>query len=203
MTKADRLLLILNLLRSKGNFTASDLASECEVSERTIHRDIKTLSEGKMPIYNDDGYKTLTADSLSTLSLTVDELLSLYVGLNSDPVQSVDHLSKSAKLALSKLESFLPQRAKADYQKAKKHIMVRPEKKRSHQGLAFMFGLLSRASWPEKKIKLRCVSPHSSEEVELVAKALLYKKGDWYLEGLTKKKIRYFRLDMIKEVSLP
>ncbi len=156
-----------------------------------------------MSIYSDDGYKLLTADSLSTLNLTLDELLSLYVGLNSDPVQSVDHLSKSAKLALSKLESSMPETIKATYQKAKKHVMVRPERKRSHQGVAFMFGLLSQASWPEKKIKLRYASPDSSEVIELVAKALLYKKGDWYLAGLTKKKIRYFRLDMIKEVSLP
>jgi predicted DNA-binding transcriptional regulator YafY len=202
MGKADRLLLILNLLRSRGNLMASDLASECEVSERTIRRDIKTLSETNMTIYKDDGYRLLTADSVSALSFTVDELLSLYVGLSSNPVQSVERLSKSAKQALSKLESSIPEKTKVAYEKAKKHITVRPEKTRSHQGVALMFQLLSQAMWPEKKVRVRYASPYSSELIELVAKALLYKNGDWYLAGLTKKKIRYFRLDMIKEVSL-
>ncbi len=202
MGKTDRLLLILNLLRSRGNLTASDLASECEVSERTIHRDIKTLSEAKMPIYNDDGYKLLTADSVSALSFTVDELLSLYVGLSSNPVQSVDRLSKSAKQALSKLESSIPDKIKVAYEQAKRHITVRPERRRSHQSVALMFQLLSQAMWPEKKIRVRYASPDSSELIELVAKALLYKNGGWYLAGLTKKRIRYFRLDLIKEVSL-
>jgi predicted DNA-binding transcriptional regulator YafY len=96
----------------------------------------------------------------------------------------------------------MPGKIKVAYEKAKKHITVRPEKRRSHQGVALMFELLCQAMWPQKKITLRYVSPHSSEVIELVAKALLYKKGDWYLAGLTKKKIRYLRLDMIKEVSL-
>ncbi len=65
-----------------------------------------------------------------------------------------------------------------------------------------MFELLRQAISQEKKIKLHCVSAHSSNVIELVPKALVYQKGNWYLAGEIQKKIRYFRLDMIKSVSL-
>lgn len=60
MSKTDRLLFILNLIRSRRNLKARDLAKECEVSERTIYRDIMDLSSANIPIYFDDGYKFLT-----------------------------------------------------------------------------------------------------------------------------------------------
>jgi predicted DNA-binding transcriptional regulator YafY len=96
----------------------------------------------------------------------------------------------------------MPEKIKADYEKAKEHIVFQPQRKCSHQGADLIFELLRQAIWPETKIRLHYVSPLSSEEVELVPKSLLYKRGSWYLAGLTHNKIRYLRLDMIKSVSL-
>ncbi|MCJ7578868.1 MAG: HTH domain-containing protein [candidate division Zixibacteria bacterium] len=202
MAKSDRLLLILNLLRSRRNLKASGLANECEVSERTIYRDIQALSQARVPIYFDHGYRLLTDAFLPPLNFTVDELLTVYLGLSSDPVQSVNCLRKSAKQVLAKIESLMPEKIKADYQKTKERITVQPEKKRSQKGEALMFELLRQAISQEKKIKLHCVSAHSSNVIELVPKALVYQKGNWYLAGEIQKKTRYFRLDMIKSVSL-
>jgi len=202
VAKADRLLLILNLLRFRRNLKASDLANECEVSERTIYRDIQALSEARVPIYFDRGYKLLTDAFLPPLNFTVDELLTLYLGLNSEPVQSVDCLRKSARQALAKLEPLIPEKIKVDYRKAKEHITVQPEKNRFHQGINLIFELLRQAICLERKIKLRYVSAHSSKVVGLVPRALLYKQGNWYVVGQIHKKVRYFRLDTIINVSL-
>ena len=202
MAKADRLLLILNLLRSRRNLKASNLAKECEVSERTIFRDIQALSEARVPIYFDSGYKLLTDAFLPPLNFTVDELLTLYLGLNSQPVQSVDCLRKSAKQALAKLESLMPEKIKGDYKKAKQQITVQLAKKSFSQEVALIFELLRQAIRSEKKIKLRYISTHSSKVIELVPKALLYTQGNWYLAGQIHKKVRYFRLDTIRNVSL-
>jgi predicted DNA-binding transcriptional regulator YafY len=202
VAKSDRLLLILNLLRSRRSLKTSDLAKECEVSERTIFRDIRALSEARVPIYFDHGYKLLTDAFLPPLNFTLDELLTISLGLSSDPIQSVNCLRKSAKQALAKLESLMSEKIKADYQKTKERITVQPEKKHSQKGETLMFELLRQAISQEKKIKLHCVSTHSSNVIELVPKALVYQKGNWYLAGEIQKKIRYFRLDMIKSVSL-
>jgi predicted DNA-binding transcriptional regulator YafY len=202
VAKSDRLLLILNLLRSRGNLKASDLANECEVSERTIYRDICALSEARVPIYFDHGYRLLTDAFLPPLNFTLDELLTISLGLSSDPVQSLSSLRRSAKQALAKIESLMPEKIKADYEKTKQKIVVQPGKRSSQKGKALLFELLRQAISQEKKIKLHGVSEHSSNMIELIPKALVYKKGTWYLAGEIQKSTRYFRLEMIKSVSL-
>lgn len=203
MAKLDRLFLILNLLRSRSALSASDLAGECEVSERTIYRDIHTLSQARVPIRFDGGYKIVTDEAfLPTLNFTVDEFLSLYIGLNSCPVQSVGCFKKSARRALAKLESTIPEKIKSEYEKAKKRVVFQPERDRPNHGADLIFELLRQAIWPEKKITLHCVSPHFSEVVEITPKSLLYKRRRWYLEGLAQNQIRYFRLEHIKSISL-
>ena len=196
--------LILNLLRSRSALSASDLAGECEVSERTIYRDIQTLSAARVPVHFDGGYRIVSDEAfLPVLNLTMDEFLSLYVGLSSCPVQSIKCFREPARRALAKLESLVPEKVKSDYEKAKTHVVFQPEKDRSNHGADLIFELLRQAIWPEKKITLHCVSPHSREVVEITPKSLLYKRGQWHLVGLAQNEIRYFRLDNIKSVSLP
>jgi predicted DNA-binding transcriptional regulator YafY len=204
MGKLDRLFLILNLLRSRSALSASDLAEECEVSERTIYRDIQTLSAARVPVHFDGGYRIVSDDAfLPVLNLTMDEFLSLYVGLNSCPVQSIKCLREPARRALAKLESIIPEKVKGDYEKATAHVLFQPERECPNRGTDLMFELLKQAIWPEKKIRLHCASAHSCEVVEITPKSLLYKRGQWHLVGLAQNEIRYFKLDNIKSISLP
>ena len=60
MRKSERLIYILVLLHNnKHGLDATTLAEKCGVSERTIYRDITSLSLANIPIYNDNGYKLL------------------------------------------------------------------------------------------------------------------------------------------------
>jgi predicted DNA-binding transcriptional regulator YafY len=49
--RASRLVGLLGLLQARGRMTAGQLATELEVSERTILRDIEALSAAGIPVY--------------------------------------------------------------------------------------------------------------------------------------------------------
>lgn len=53
--RASRLLAILTTLQARGHVTAQALAAECEVSVRTIYRDVDALSAAGIPIYSVQG----------------------------------------------------------------------------------------------------------------------------------------------------
>ncbi len=53
--RADRLLILLLLLQTRGRVTAQTLAKRLEVSERTIYRDLEALSLAGVPVYAEQG----------------------------------------------------------------------------------------------------------------------------------------------------
>jgi len=116
MTKYDRLLFIMNLLRSRRNLNAAHLADECEVTERTIYRDIVSLSEANIPIYYDRGYKYASNNFLPPLNFNIEEYLTLKNILESSPLNSSASGKRIIKDIKTKIEAVLnPELKKQKY----------------------------------------------------------------------------------------
>jgi predicted DNA-binding transcriptional regulator YafY len=49
-----RFLRVLQLIRGPGNWNAQSIAQELDCSERTVYRDLQTLSTAGMPLYFDE-----------------------------------------------------------------------------------------------------------------------------------------------------
>jgi predicted DNA-binding transcriptional regulator YafY len=105
MTKAERLLYLINLIRSYRGMTSKQLAEKCGVSERTIFRDINSLASARFPIYYDSGYKFLEGAFLPTLNVTDEELSALKFALEFSPVKSDPSIQDLGKSIQTKLEA--------------------------------------------------------------------------------------------------
>src|SRR6266487_2546886 len=106
--RADRLVAALLLMQSRGRVTATELASELEVSVATARRDLEALSTAGIPVYPQSGRGggwSLVGGArtdLSGLSAPEAQALFLLVG----PAAAV---SAEAMTALRKLVQALPQ----------------------------------------------------------------------------------------------
>ncbi len=85
--KIDRLLGIITILTAKKKVKAKELAEKFEVSIRTIHRDIETISKAGIPVVTysggDRGIGILDGFKLDKNALTYDEMNNIILGLKS------------------------------------------------------------------------------------------------------------------------
>ena len=119
MRRADRLFQIIQLLRStKRVRTAKWLATELEVSERTIYRDIQDLVCSGVPIDGEAGvgYILRKGFDLPPLMFNKEELAALTLGAQLVNSCSDTRLAAAATQALSKIEVVVPDALKIPLQ---------------------------------------------------------------------------------------
>ncbi|MEE8577241.1 MAG: YafY family protein [candidate division Zixibacteria bacterium] len=107
MSKYDRLLYILNLLRTRRNLNAARLAEECGVTERSIYRDMIALSEANVPIYYDNGYKFASDNFLPPLNFDFEEYNCLKLALESSPLALTGKYDETLKQIRAKVDANL------------------------------------------------------------------------------------------------
>ena len=126
MARTDRLFrLIDSLRRLPAPVTATRLAAETGVSQRTLYRDIETLRAGGALIDGAPGYGyTLTEDTaLPPQTFTREEIEALLLGLAEVPHRGDAALAAAADTALGKIIATLPDRQQRQAQHAA--VMVR------------------------------------------------------------------------------
>jgi predicted DNA-binding transcriptional regulator YafY len=123
--RADRLLAIVMLLQHRGRVTATEIATELEVSTRTVLRDIEALSTSGVPVYTDrgrgGGISLIPGYRTDLTGLTVHEakaLLSSGAGRVDSP-----HFAS----AMRKVAAALPESHQAQARLASQRILVRPD----------------------------------------------------------------------------
>jgi predicted DNA-binding transcriptional regulator YafY len=196
--RASRLLSILLLLQNRGRMTADDLASELEVSVRTIYRDIDALSESGVPVYADrgraggyrlvDGYRTrltgMTEEEAQALSLAGLPAAAAELGLGT--VLAAAQLKLRAALPTSQAGKV-----------AERFYLDVPGWHRGIESLPRLSEIAD-AVWQNRRIRMtyeRWDGSVAEREVEPLGVVL--KAGNWYLAGRRDGHDRTYRISRV------
>jgi predicted DNA-binding transcriptional regulator YafY len=201
--RASRLLSILTTLQARGRVTAGELSDECEVSLRTIYRDIDALSAAGIPVYSErgseGGYRLLDGYRTQLNGLSAKEAEALFMmgfsGLAADL-----GLGSVMMAAQTKLLSAVPasMRAGAEQMRARFHLdapawFAEPEQP-AH------LPLVAGAVWDQHPLRIRYRSWKSEREREVEPLGLVLKGGAWYLVGQVGGDVRTYKVARILEL---
>jgi predicted DNA-binding transcriptional regulator YafY len=128
--RADRLVSLVLLLRQRGRLTAETLASELEVSTRTVLRDIEALSAAGVPVYaergRNGGFVLLPGFRTELTGLNHEEALALLTA-GSQRGEQVFGLGTALASAMRKVVDALPESHQATVSDAAQRFLVEPE----------------------------------------------------------------------------
>jgi predicted DNA-binding transcriptional regulator YafY len=203
--KADRLLSILMLLQAKGRATERELAEQLEVSQRTIHRDLESLSAARVPVValrgSQGGWELERGWRTQVPGLNEAELRAL---LMAQP-RAVGHprLAAAAESALNKLMASLPgpMRAQAAAMRERLHVDATGWHDMGED--LSMLSIVQDAVARERKLAFDYTkangekAPRTVDPLGLVAKGL-----SWYLVAYGANGIRTYRVSRMETVMV-
>lgn len=202
--RASRLVTLLLLLQTRGQLTAAELATELEVSERTIHRDVDALSASGVPIYAErgpyggirlvDGYRTRLT------GMTPQEAEALFLAGLPGPAAELGLGTVVAAAQLKVLASLPPElRARASRLVERFHLDAGDWFKTSHP--VPHLGALSDAVWGSTRIAVDYERGDAAVRRILEPLGVVLKAGIWYVVARVDDQIRTYRVSRVLAVE--
>ena len=202
--RADRLVAILLLLQQREQVTASEVALELEVSERTARRDLEALSVAGLPVYSvagrGGGWRLLGGARTDLSGLTASEARALF--LVAGPASTA---TPAVKSALRKLVRALPAPFREQAEAAATSVVVDPRHWGSGQPAPRpprFLDDLQEAVIGGVQVRLGYIDRNGSETGRTVHPLGIVAKGPtWYLVSNTESGRRTFRIDRVSSVE--
>lgn len=199
MHKYDRMMYILNSLRSRKNLSALKLSQECGVTERSIYRDILSLSEANVPIYYDRGYKLASDNFLPPLNFDLDEYNCLKMALDSSPLGKTDKYQALIKRIKAKVDAGLSDTVKSKHKfiPMPAHLEIPVTASIDQPGL---FSQIEQAIQDDRCVEIEYDSIESGKSKRMVEPYfIVFRSRAFYFVAYCRKSndFRTFRMDRI------
>jgi len=202
MRRADRLFQLVQLLRARPVTTAERLATELEVSPRTVYRDVADLIASGVPIEGEAGvgYALPRGFDLPPMMFDAEEIGALVLGARMVQAFGDEGLARRAKSALAKLEAVAPERLRKNFAKPEWHVWrglskgVRDSLERWRRGID-----------EKRKLRLAYTDQAGGKSERLVRPLCLAFWGPVWTAGAwceLRKDFRNFRADRMHAVEL-
>jgi predicted DNA-binding transcriptional regulator YafY len=185
-----------------------ELATELEVSERTIHRDMDSLSQAGVPVYAErgraGGWRLPEGYRSGPRGLGSDELRALVLGTPGTVLGDLG-LDRASESALTKLFLALPAAERHDFAEARKKVLVdlstwRETEVEAVPWLTTLYAALAR----ERQVRIDYVrSDGSPVRRQISALGLVAKGRTWYLVACPASgDPRTYRVSRVSEATL-
>ena len=198
--RASRLLSILTTLQARGRVTAPELAEACEVSVRTIYRDIDALAAAGIPVYADrgadGGYRLLDGYRVRLNGLSPPEAEALFMAGLPGPAAALG-LDAAMMAAQTKLMAALPANLRPNAGRMQERFHLDAPgwfgEAEEPQHLRAIAGALMR----ETLIEIHYRSWKAEKRRRVAPLGLVLKGGSWYLAGQVDGSVRTYRVARI------
>jgi predicted DNA-binding transcriptional regulator YafY len=202
--RADRLVAILNLLQVRGQVTATEVAEELEVSERTARRDLEALGQAGVPIYSlqgrNGGWRLAGGGKTDLSGLTAEETRALFLVAGPSSASS-----PAVRAAVRKLVRALPPSFREAADATSERVLYDRAWDGDAPRMARTPPLLDQAQRcvvEGRQVSLDYVARDGSASTRIVDPLGLASKGaHWYLVATTVNGLRTFRVDRIQSLA--
>ena len=204
--RASRLLSLLLLLQTRGRMTAQQLASELEVSVRTVYRDVEALSAAGVPLYGDaghaGGYQLLDGYRTRLTGFTAAEAEALFLSGLPGPAAELG-LGSVLAAATLKLQAALPASLRENADRlTERFYLDAPGWYRRPADVPHLPAVAS-AVWDRQVIQVTYRRWKEPTEVtrRLEPHGLVLKGGTWYVVARCDGAMRTYRVGQIVAAS--
>ncbi|MFI9049645.1 helix-turn-helix transcriptional regulator [Streptomyces sp. NPDC053427] len=182
--RAARLIKMVLLLQSRPSMTAAELARELEVSERTVARDVLSLSEAGVPVYADrgraGGYRLIGGYRTRLTGLGRSEAEALFLSGVPSALREMGLADAASAARLKVSAALLPELRDAAAGAAQRFHLDAPAWYQEPETPALLPALAD-AVRDDRRITARYRRKDTEVQRELEPYGLVLKAGVWYL----------------------
>jgi predicted DNA-binding transcriptional regulator YafY len=196
--RADRLLSILMMLQIHRRLTARDLAQRLEVSERTILRDMESLSGSGVPVFAErgvgGGWGLVEGYQTRLTGLTAAEIQSLFLARPPRLIADLG-LKQESEAAFLKLQASMPAHSRQMAEDARQRILIDTRGWRDPAESVACLPVLLDALWRERQVRFEYAKAGCEATVRVAGPLGLVAKGSaWYLVAAWEGEPRTYRV---------
>ncbi|MFH8406061.1 helix-turn-helix transcriptional regulator [Streptomyces sp. NPDC018019] len=203
--RAARLIRMVLLLQSRPSMTAAELARELEVSERTVARDVLSLSEAGVPVYADrgraGGYRLIGGYRTRLTGLGRSEAEALFLSGVPAALRDMGLADAASAARLKVSAALLPELRDAADGAAQRFHLDAPAWYRE-PATPELLPAIADAVWDDRRVAARYRRKDTEVARELEPYGLVLKAGVWYLAARAGADVRVYRIDRFTAVTL-
>ncbi len=103
MTKSERLMYLISLMRNRRVMAVAEMSGLTGVSQRTIYRDMASLSRMNVPVYYDNGYRLARDTGVPLMGLGDDDIELVCICLRNNVLTEFPYFARRFRVIEQKL----------------------------------------------------------------------------------------------------